>query len=476
MKWLITLILFLFITTVYSQTYSLFDKTIQSSPQPKKFNTLHNHNNEFYIVIGSDYDDYNRKFFYKFDTLGNVIHKKVYYNNEVSSGKEEYNTYLWEDSTFYNFTLDDNKTYYFIAFNYNFDTLWKKEISIPDTTYHKLKSTSLAITRTIDNDFLLNFNVYSYLGPNYTPSNAMIVRTDQYGNFKSYHVNTSQFFLGRKIAFTQDSCFLSTCYLNNNKLNIYDMNASIVNSIIGVNPANYQFPLSYDILFAGDGKYFIVTNSGSTTGDPFHFIFSITMIDYANKSIIWRKTFTLGNESLYPSCLLTLNKLTSNKFVLSGTSVHESSGRSFHFVFNKQGDSLFFRKERHQNQSNCSLGDVIFLDSMHVLGVGRANAPWIFKKQIDLISSLTQSTILNNDIELFPNPATSYIQISPKNNWINEDVSIEIINSSGKIIIYYPNTKLINNYSININSLSNGVYYMLIKSKKSSITKSFIIK
>jgi len=475
---IITLLLSLYFT-VNGQKYALFDTTIQSIPNSVRFNTVYNHNNEFYVVTASD-RIYKNKSFHKFDTLGNVIHQKTYADNIVGSYDNIYNTYLWEDTVFYNLTFDNNYDYYLIAYDYDFDTLWKKHIPITDTNLHQYISHTLNISRTADNGFLLSFNVlHNDMIYGMYPRLPLIIRTDGYGNIINYHFgsksNVLSNFMGRRIAFTQDSCFLTTNAFNESKLLKYNMNAQIVDSLLGVIHADDQIEESFDIIYTDDGKCVVTTSQGTYVNDDLEFKLSISFVDYDNWQKIWTKKIDLGNRDIYPRALLTLNKITNNKYVVSGT-YRNNDRKGFHLVFNEQGDILFIRHELHGNQGYSWLSDVVFLDSTHILGIGKAGSPWIFKKEIDLISSVDDEPFNTNDFKLFPNPATEKIYIVPNNNMIDKEVSIEIINSLGKRIIYYSNVKLTNNYSINVNDLGNGVYYLVVNFEGSSTLRKFIIK
>ncbi len=476
---IITMLLLPLYLTVYGQTYALFDTTIQCSSQAVRFNTIFNHDNEFYVVTASEGYPYYNKMFYKFDTLGNVILQKTYSNNTVGTYDNLYNTYLWEDTVFYNLTFDNDTNYYLIAFDYNFDTLWKKHIPITDTNLLKSVSHTLNISRTADNGFLLSFNVLHNLINGMYQKLPLIIRTDGYGNIINYHYGSRSIimngFSGRKIAFTQDSCFLTTNSFNGSKLLKYNMNAQRIDSLLGVISADEQMEESFDIINTEDGKCIITTSHGNYVNDDLVFSLWISFVDYDNWQKIWTKKINLGNRDIYPRALLTLNKIANNKYVVSGT-YRNNDKKGFHLVFNEQGDILFVRHELHKNQGDSWLSDVVFLDSTHILGVGVAGNPWIFKKEIDLISSVGDVLINTNDFKLFPNPATEKIYLVPNDNLIDKEVSVEILNSLGKRIIYYSNVKLSNNYPINVNDIGSGVYYLVVKYDNSSTLRKFIVK
>ena len=75
-----------------------------------------------------------------------------------------------------------------------------------------------------------------------------------------------------------------------------------------------------------------------------------------------------------------------------------------------------------------------------------------------------------DQINLYPNPATSVLNFS-KNNI--EGTSVRVIDSNGKIIL---NTTISSNNSINVESLSSGIYFVQLEVESKKVSHKFIKK
>ena len=77
-----------------------------------------------------------------------------------------------------------------------------------------------------------------------------------------------------------------------------------------------------------------------------------------------------------------------------------------------------------------------------------------------------------SSISLFPNPASKNVSISWNKN---EEVSIRIFDSMGKLIYYVKNKSLINSYKIDVSKYSSGLYFVKINTVDGLITKKLLI-
>ena len=76
-------------------------------------------------------------------------------------------------------------------------------------------------------------------------------------------------------------------------------------------------------------------------------------------------------------------------------------------------------------------------------------------------------------MQLYPNPVTDEFSLI----WdINEDVSIKIFDSFGKLVYYTPKANLQSSYKVNTSSLASGIYFVRINGKLGEITKKIIVK
>ena len=80
------------------------------------------------------------------------------------------------------------------------------------------------------------------------------------------------------------------------------------------------------------------------------------------------------------------------------------------------------------------------------------------------------STVLMQPIQIWPNPATDVVNITPRDN---KTVNITIVDNMGKMVLTYNNIST----SISVNSLPTGIYYIIVNSsQKTGYAQKLIIK
>ncbi|MFV9552434.1 T9SS type A sorting domain-containing protein [Algibacter sp. PT7-4] len=96
----------------------------------------------------------------------------------------------------------------------------------------------------------------------------------------------------------------------------------------------------------------------------------------------------------------------------------------------------------------------------------------VFFDNISLKEDVTTATknILASDINIYPNPASNFIQIDVNNIQIS---SVEMYSLIGKKVI--SEDKLINN-KLNISNLSKGIYLLKVNAGNTSLTKKIIVE
>jgi hypothetical protein len=77
-----------------------------------------------------------------------------------------------------------------------------------------------------------------------------------------------------------------------------------------------------------------------------------------------------------------------------------------------------------------------------------------------------------NDFVLFPNPAKSLITISSTINGTVK-VNYEIVDVLGKVVVQNENTSA-DKFSININDLNSGIYFLRLHVNNSVVVKKFV--
>lgn len=90
----------------------------------------------------------------------------------------------------------------------------------------------------------------------------------------------------------------------------------------------------------------------------------------------------------------------------------------------------------------------------------------------------TKSNILENSIEIYPNPAQdiAYLNLNMKEN---SSVNVRILNLSGQIVYEFANPINIysgeNNILINTQNFTNGVYIVTVSTNQETLNSRLII-
>ncbi len=121
---------------------------------------------------------------------------------------------------------------------------------------------------------------------------------------------------------------------------------------------------------------------------------------------------------------------------------------------------------------NGSSTEPFFRDTTFTVNVALLGDPQITNQAQVFTSALTLGTsnfdIFENAISIYPNPATSSISIDNKNNILLN--SISIIDTNGRAIFETKNVTT----SIDISSLSKGVYFVRLNSEFGTVTKKLV--
>jgi len=99
----------------------------------------------------------------------------------------------------------------------------------------------------------------------------------------------------------------------------------------------------------------------------------------------------------------------------------------------------------------------------------------VFQQTVNVITTSLENTFLGNEVSIFPNPTSDFLMIDFGEK-LNSEVSVELINSLGKIIL----SKDLNNPSkieeLNVSNISSGIYFIKVKDKKIEIYKRIVIQ
>jgi uncharacterized protein (DUF1501 family) len=133
--------------------------------------------------------------------------------------------------------------------------------------------------------------------------------------------------------------------------------------------------------------------------------------------------------------------------------------------------------------SNKTL-DLTFYDYTNNIGFANKKIPDLIKSPIttncyiDTVGGGTlgvdQETIVSNEISVYPNPTSDLITISATNS--NSVKEVTIYGIDGKNVGQYQNESTTDLFSINVESLTAGLYTLKVNTEKGNFTKKIIIR
>lgn len=130
--------------------------------------------------------------------------------------------------------------------------------------------------------------------------------------------------------------------------------------------------------------------------------------------------------------------------------------------------------------SNQTL-DLSFYDHTNNTGFTNNKIQDLIKSQYAIPSSCLADITLStgrfekiSEVMVYPNPTSELITITVPNN--NEIYSTSLFSLDGKFIANYKNPQISNHFSINVQNLSSGFYYLKIETNNGSISKKIIVR
>ena len=244
--------------------------------------------------------------------------------------------------------------------------------------------------------------------------------------------------------------WVSNCTVKNNTKTGVLANYSLTNCIIDSNGTGIDYPsntslyiLNCEIKYNGTG----FTDSLNFTGGAI-----IQMNDIENNYI--------GFKIYYPNNNISCNKICNNNFYdvysyVSGNNNNWSMQDNYWCI----NDSATIQSFIYDGYENINLALVIFMpfDSLGCYVITGINTP---------------TAISNTEISVYPNPASSILNIqfsSPKNN---EEIFITDV--FGKEVYHQTIPNNSSNQQINISQLSEGVYFYRLTDNKETVRGKFV--
>ena len=88
-------------------------------------------------------------------------------------------------------------------------------------------------------------------------------------------------------------------------------------------------------------------------------------------------------------------------------------------------------------------------------------------------TNISNQTLTVNNINVFPNPTSDFIDIINNSNYFNK-FQLSIINSTGQVVLK-TNIELENKYSIDIRNYKDGVYIIVLKNENEQCFSKFVV-
>ena len=191
-------------------------------------------------------------------------------------------------------------------------------------------------------------------------------------------------------------------------------------------------------------------NSGEIFTDNIFYKFS-----YPNTPISLIDTFPYNGDTLYYN-YGNVELIQNWIGITQSNGVHGESGSSIIHIQNNQAYTTYGVLTFGINLRHNRLTNEIFYLIKHII-------------QDDIVLNNSES-YQDSEIMVFPNPVNSYIKIANLSE--NQNVEITLFDTLGRLI--YSNSNYQSTDEINISNLSNGNYYLRIKTNTATITRKII--
>ena len=313
---------------------------------------------------------------------------------------------------------------------------------------------------TLNGDVTLNIDVnQTYISSSVIPDN--ITATELTWNFSSLN------------PFEQINIDVTFNTLASANIGTFANTSVTVNPVLNdTMPANNSDTIHQVILGSYDPNYKEVSDSILFTNQALH---EITYTVHFQNTGTYPATTVIVTDTL--SSFLNLNTLEVISSSHNNTlSIHPQNVIQFTFnniqladSFSNEPASHGYIKFKAHTNNNLLPGDII------------ENTAAIYFDYNEAIITNTVSTLITtptslssieqvNEVLLYPNPATSELIV--KLNGDNRNSNFKIVDTFGRIILR--GTLDSNSHRININSITSGLYNMIILNPERTISKSFI--
>lgn len=226
------------------------------------------------------------------------------------------------------------------------------------------------------------------------------------------------------------------------------------NSVIGV-PLDGLITYPFTVTFSNPGTYYyVVRTAWNPNAKTCSSVASITIEQAAGTALVStpNTVLSIADTAVTDTISITSNtkwKVSSNASWLQISSVATIEG---------DGDIIFTAQKNTSFDSRTA--------TLTIVGNGVADQEIVITQQAATISALEE--LASHTITIFPNPATSEIQVLHVQNAV-----IKIYNNSGELVLQ---KEIIGNDIIPIHSLAKGSYVVCISSKGVETTETLVVK
>jgi len=393
---------------------------------------------------------------------------------------------------------------FILKFNKNLDTLWAKLYRFPDSlinnTYSIPRHRFEALSSTHDSSYIIMGSYFS--DSLYSSKHPYLIKIDKNGNvlWRKLYPN---FLTAFDIAATSDSGFVFTP--NNSNNDEICKTDSLGNIQWYANANNLRHFASTDIVVSNN---YVIKVSPYVYkyldwNDPSTYYYGLDVVKANSISgqIIWNKQYIplieVRNPTLHSHLEVEVDKYDNIIIAATGTALNYDSSavsyKGFLMKLNSNGDSLWshFYAGRNIFIQHSQFNDLVLTDDGGLLVGGFWNPPymnymqgaWLVKTDsmgnapgMFIVGIEENELIINNvELKIYPNPTNDNINLSIGEN-PKEELQLEIYNISGQLVFEKQLPAFENEYRINVQDLSKGVYLVKLQSDNEIVYSGKFVK
>jgi len=282
-----------------------------------------------------------------------------------------------------------------------------------------------SLKQTADGGFIILGKTYSYGNGD---SDAFLVKTDASGNqlwYKTFGGTDEE--EGQYVELTDDGGYIFTADAKSNSAGDFDV---MVTKTDG--SGNQQWMK----MFGGSEKD--VAKTIRKTSDDGYIIAAIS------------RSFGLPNPDYW------LIKISSN-----GTKAWDK----------------FYGGANHEHAYSAkqtSDGGYIVTGHASSFNIGNYEDVWLLKVNSSGVVSVDEKLLSNNNLQITPNPATDYIQLSLKDG-LNKNLTLELFDVKGQLMLTENIIAHTSNASVSLGNFSKGVYFIKLTTIDETFTEMLVL-